>query len=84
MKANTKPNKEKRKMSGWQGRHAARSSLLLIMTQLFPSLVWTAPCPAETPLYGGATLDGSPDEIMTYFAVDDDDQTIMTGMEYCT
>ena len=42
-----------------------------------------APCPKETELFGVVTLDGSPDEYETYFAVTDDDFTKMVGMEYC-
>ena len=51
---------------------------------IFELAVWAAPCPAETPLYGGALLDGSPDEWETYFAVEDDDLSIMVSLEFCT
>ena len=34
-------------------------------------------------MYGGATLDGSPDEYMEYFVVDDDNFTRMTQFRYC-
>ena len=33
------------------------------------------PCPVESPLYGGAILKGSSDEINQYFVVADDDFT---------
>ena len=34
-------------------------------------------------MYGGADLDNVSDEYEVYYAVEDDDLTIMTGMEYC-
>ena len=41
------------------------------------------PCPKETPLYGGAKLDKSPDEYEQYFVVADDDLTRVTQFRYC-
>jgi len=41
------------------------------------------PCPMETPSYGGAELDGSPDEYDTYWAVTDDDLSRVTAFRYC-
>ena len=38
----------------------------------------------ETPLYGGSPIDGSPDEIETYWAVTDDDMARVTAFRYCT
>ena len=37
----------------------------------------------ETPMYGGADLNSISDEREVYYAVNDDDLTIMTGMEWC-
>ena len=45
--------------------------------------VQAQPCPAETPLYGGALLDGSADEYEQYFVVADDDLTRVTQFRYC-
>ena len=47
------------------------------------SLTLAAPCPVETTLYGGATLNGSSDEVNEYFAVIDDDFTRVTKLRYC-
>lgn len=44
---------------------------------------YAQPCPKETPLFGGARLDGSGDEYMQYFAVADDDLTRITQFRYC-
>lgn len=40
------------------------------------------PCPAETALLG-ASIDGSSDEYMTYFAVLDDDSAQLVSMQAC-
>ena len=43
-----------------------KSFILVILAQLWLEKVTVTlanPCPVETPLYGGATLDGSSDEI---------------------
>jgi len=71
-----------------------RYMLILVFTT---TLLWTEivnrektflgvgaqPCPAETPLYGGAVLDGSDDEYEQYFVVADDDLTRVTQFRYC-
>jgi len=46
-------------------------------------LALAQPCPAETEMYGGATLDGSADEYEEYFVVADDDLTRITQFRYC-
>ena len=52
--------------------------IVLWLLALTFKVVIGKPCPVETPLYGGATLDGSPDEFMQYFAVTDEDLTRIT------
>ena len=47
------------------------------------SVVRAQPCPAETPMYGGAQLDGSVDEYEEYWLVTDDDLTRITEFRYC-
>jgi len=54
-----------------------------IFTWCMFALLWldrvrADPCPKETPLYGGAQLDGSSDEYEEYFVVADDDLTRIT------
>ena len=91
-RANTRHQKRDSNHGGYPERrrgpallNPSRVLLLVSAIQLIAmKLTWAAPCPAETPLYGGAILDGSADEYMTYFAVNDDDLTIIKGMEVCT
>ena len=58
---------------------------LLLSTCLVPfySVKAQTVCPVETPPFGGAILDGSPDEYETYIAITDDEYTRMTRLKYC-
>ena len=70
-------------------RESSVTQWLSNLSKIFISLlcvsigVQAAPCPVETAFYGGAMLDGSPDEYEQYFVVDDDDLTRVTSFSYC-
>lgn len=55
--------------------YIAAIAIIFLATPLLTPVARAAPCPMETPMYGGAILDGSDDEYEQYFVVDDDDLT---------
>jgi len=58
-------------------KHRVLLAQVLVLCQLLCGWqrmsAWAQPCSEETDMYGGATLDGSPDEYEEYFVVQDDD-----------
>lgn len=63
--------------------YIAAIAIIFLATPLLTPVARAAPCPMETPMYGGAILDGSDDEYEQYFVVDDDDLTRVTSFSYC-
>ena len=55
-------------------RRLIKSVIVMILIEIAKVTV-ANPCPVESPLYGGAILKGSSDEINEYFVVADDDFT---------